>query len=236
MKALLKKIIELTPYRIVRRAQNRFEAFDYSLRLLGEFGFTPTLIIDGGAHLGSFADIASAIFPSAVIHMVEPQPACQAALRAKADGVRFVFHPYALGDAEDVAKGLTMAASSEASTGAYISTQGVPVQAAELDALVRAGPADRALIKLDLQGFELHALRGAAALLDVTEVVLTEVSFFAQAYEPSILELVSFLDSRGFVLFDIAALSGRTRDNRLRQGDFIFVRRDSSLAADTAWA
>ena len=47
--------------------------------------------------------------------------------------------------------------------------------------------------------------------------------------------IVHFLHERGFALYDIAALTARRRDNRAHQGDFVFVRRDSSLMADTAW-
>jgi hypothetical protein len=45
-----------------------------------------------------------------------------------------------------------------------------------------------------------------------------------------------FLDAQGFSLHDVASLAGRARDNRLRQGDFLFVRRDSPLASDERWA
>ena len=69
-----------------------------------------------------------------------------------------------------------------------------------------------------------------------TEVILTEVSFFAQAYEPPISQIISFLDARNFELYDIAALAARSRDGRARQGDFLFVRRDSRLMADTRWS
>jgi hypothetical protein len=68
-------------------------------------------------------------------------------------------------------------------------------------------------MKLDLQGYELHALAGSERTL----------------------ELMTWLDRKGFVLYDIAALSARARDGRARQGDLIFVRRTSALAADTAW-
>ena len=93
----------------------------------------------------------------------------------------------------------------------------------------------RVLLKLDLQGYELHALRGATNVLPHIEAVLTEVSFFAQAYEPSIAELLAFLNDAGFELYDVAALAGRTRDNRLRQGDFVFVRKGSELLKDCHW-
>jgi hypothetical protein len=68
------------------------------------------------------------------------------------------------------------------------------------------------------------------------EVVLIEVSFFAQAYEPSIATLVGFLDQKGFDLHDVASVSGRTRDNRARQADLVFVNRSSDLCRDASWA
>jgi hypothetical protein len=79
-------------------------------------------------------------------------------------------------------------------------------------------------------------LRGAAQFLRSVEVILTEVSFFSQAYEPSPAELISFLASTGFTLYDVAALGARFRDNRLRQGDLIFVRQGTPLLADASWA
>ena len=71
--------------------------------------------------------------------------------------------------------------------------------------------------------------------LQAAEVILTEVSFFAQAYEPPIATLISFLGDSEFQLYDIASLSGRSRDNRLHQGDFIFVRTGSQLLEDGHW-
>ena len=96
--------------------------------------------------------------------------------------------------------------------------------------------ADRILLKLDLQGIELLALSGATRLLSVVEVMFVEVSFFSQAYEPPICRLIAFLDGHGFDVFDVASITGRLRDHRARQGDFVFVRRGSPLRADTSWS
>ena len=110
------------------------------------------------------------------------------------------------------------------------------VAAATLDALFGASVTqDRPLLKLDLQGYELHALRGGTTFLRSVEVILTEVSFFAQAYEPPIASLISFLNDSGFQLYEIASLAGRSRDNRLKQGDFVFVRVGSQLLQDGRW-
>jgi hypothetical protein len=81
----------------------------------------------------------------------------------------------------------------------------------------------------------LRALHGAIETLATTDVVLSEISFFAQDYEPPIAALVGFLSEHGFELYDVASVYARPRDDRPRQGDFIFVRRRCSLAVDRSW-
>jgi hypothetical protein len=99
-------------------------------------------------------------------------------------------------------------------------------------------PEDRVLLKLDLEGHELAALSGAARLLRSVEAVLTELSVFdiEGSGRPIYSDYVAFFAAAGFDLYEIAALSPRTRDMRLRQADVIFVRRDSPLLADNRWA
>jgi FkbM family methyltransferase len=235
--SLAKAIMAQTPYRIVRdKGANRFQAIETCLRAMRERGFEPKVVIDGGAHLGSFSVAASQIFPAARFHLVEPQPACRTALRALCSQYGFVLHECALAATSGT---IQVSECATPSTGVHVVEEcgkGVPVAAATLDGLFGfVTPADRTLLKLDLQGYELHALRGAASLLSAVEAILTEVSFFAQAYEPSIAELVSFLSARGFRLYDIAALAARTRDNRLHQGDLVFVREGTPLLADNRW-
>ena len=148
----------------------------------------------------------------------------------------FAFHECAL--AERPGR-IDVTATAEPSTGVHVASGGenaVSVAAETLDALFGSvNRDDRALLKLDLQGYELHALKGGTAFLRSAEAILTEVSFYAQAYESRIAALVSFLSDNGFELYDIASLGGRARDNRPRQGDFVFVRAGSQLVDDTGW-
>ena len=235
----------LTPYRIVRDiGVNRFQGIDTSLKSLRTFGYRPRKIIDGGAHLGHFALQAKAIFPEALIHVIEPQPACRQDLETLSLTHNFLFHPCALASEAEARKGnLRLAVEESPTTGAHIAlakteAATVPVRTSTLDQLFdrQISPDDRTFLKLDLQGYELAALSGGIVVLKSIEVILTEVSFFAQAYEPSIATLIGFLNDKEFDLFDIASLSGRTRDNRLQQGDLVFVKRGSLLAFDTRWS
>lgn len=96
-------------------------------------------------------------------------------------------------------------------------------------------PLGATFVKPDLQGYELRALEGAGAALANVDVVLTEASFYPQAYEPSIARLVAFFDSHHFDLHDIGALAARRRDGRAHQTDLFFVRRESQLTQDKNW-
>lgn len=234
--SLVKRLMALTPYRISRRRENRFDATHSCLPHLRELGFVPRLIIDGGAHLGAFAEAAHAAFPGAEIHVIEPQPACRAPLEALARQRGWFLHACALSDHTGSVR---MACDVKPNTGAYVTTAGeatVDVPAATIDSLLgaRLSPEHHTLLKLDLQGHELRALRGAETSLSKIDVALIEVSFF-QPGAPTIPEIVGFFDEKGFDLFDIVGLAGRTRDGRLRQGDFVFVRRGSLLSVDNSW-
>lgn len=235
---LIKKLMALTPYRVSRHRENRFDVTHSCLWHLRQLGYQPRFIIDGGAFLGTFADAAQRAFPAAEIHVVEPQPGARAPLEAMARQRGWTFHACAL---DDQVGNLRLACLAVPNTGAHVTyaeEEAADVPASTVDTLFgsRLRADSHALLKLDLQGHELRALRGAMASLPSIELVLVEVSFFRQYLEPSIPELVNFLDQQGFDLFDVVGLSGRTRDGRLRQGDFVFVRRGTVLLADTAWA
>ena len=61
------------------------------------------------------------------------------------------------------------------------------------------------LIKIDCQGAELPILKGATSLFHKTDFILLEIPFFGQYNEgvPSFLEHIQYMDSIGFVSYDI---------------------------------
>lgn len=240
LKDLAKRLLASTPYRVVRGPPNRFQAIDYCLQRLHRLGYAPKQIIDGGAHLGWFALLARQVFADAVIHMIEPQPACRAPLGQLAASRGFGLYPNALSDGPG---SVPMVCGDLPNTGAHLgpaapSEKTADVEATTLDILFadKFKTADRMLLKLDLEGHEAPALKGASRLLQSVEVIVIEVSLFRQDDKPKAPQLIATLVEAGFELFDVATLGSRARDNRLRQADLVFVRRDSPLLADTAWA
>jgi FkbM family methyltransferase len=234
-------------FHIGRTPPNRFDAMAAVIAHLAARGYSPRAVIDGGANVGRWTDMASRAFPSASFYLVEPQPGCRAALERLRRHLSLVnVLPYAL--AAPGIEQVTMAGSGADSTseGAWVadSTVGSPDQqivvvARTLDQLFtgRFTPADRLFLKLDLEGQELNALKGAGRLLEDVEVILSEVRFFDidHSGRPVFADVAESLRARGFEVYDFGSLMPRTRDGRLYRGDVVFVRRDSALRDDVRW-
>src|SRR5260370_33816575 len=156
--------------------------------------------------------------------MIEPQPACHATLGALAGDHGFVLHKASLeverGDVDLIYGEGGPDSGAHVGGPQFAKEKRIAISATTLDELFASEmrAAERTLLKLDLQGHELRALRGAAITLPLVEMVITEVSFFQQIDEPKVPELIRFFDEPGFDLFDVAALAGRTPNDRLTQG------------------
>lgn len=246
IKNAVKALLARTPYRITRaQSKNRFEAFSESLAMIARQGFSPTRVIDAGANVGSFAKLARGYFRHAKIEMIEPQPACESVLRDACKLAGFAYHPFALVAPE--AAGSTVGfiiSPGGVTTGARLANSGnsagetiVNVQARTLDDIFSdiLSPDESLLLKMDLEGNELEALKGSMRLLQSVDVIIAESAFYGDTASNKPLALGTFLQPFGFALFDVLSISGRARDNRARQCDLMFVKSNTLLDSDRGW-
>ncbi len=92
------------------------------------------------------------------------------------------------------------------------------------------------LAKLDIQGFELEALKGAKSLFGVTELFILEVSLYEfLPSSPVVSEVVAFMAARGYEVYDIPGFARRPFDSALGQIDLAFARKGGFLMARTDW-
>ncbi len=217
----------------------RSEPFEAQRQLIGNSAKTCASIFDVGAHKGQTAGRYRAKFPAADIYCFEPFPASIAELQKRhSDDRKIHLVPKAVGyqpgtatfyvNAFDATNSLLRRPTSDRR---YYPKSAGPKEAIEVDVVDLAGfvrtnnISTIDVLKLDIQGGELDALRGAEPLFEAgsISVVYTEIMFVPH-YEgaPLFHEVWSFLSNFGYSLFDIYDLH-RATNGQLRYGDAIFV-------------
>jgi FkbM family methyltransferase len=240
LERLMTLVIRPVGLALVRRT-GQFDVTWRRLKLLRKQGLAVHLAVDGGAASGTWAERFKRIFPQAKVLCIEPREDAQAALKALAarrSGVQVA--QTLIGDTEGAVDFYEHRDQSSMLRDNGDKPWGV-VRQAQLTTLDRLIGALKLpvpdLIKLDLQGAELIALRGATQCLAETQAIILEVSFIPLYHNaPSLAEVVAFMAERGFRLWDILSLWHRPLDGATAFGDFLFLRKDHSLLRDNRWS
>ncbi|MDO8795686.1 MAG: FkbM family methyltransferase [Vicinamibacterales bacterium] len=238
MRRWLQARLSRAGWSVHRWPSHRFDGMGDVLEMLRRQGYRPSTVVDIGANVGQWTDLAAGLFHAAEHHLIEPQPALHATL-ARFQPPRFHVHPVALTSA-----GVSEASMSGSGTGMHVVTAGsapsTRVPASSLDALLadRLTQEQRTLIKIDVESHELTVLGGGTRVMAAAEVIISEYHYYdiEQTGTPVFRDLLDFMARHGYDLYDISAVHGRARDLRAQTGDAVFVRRDSPLTADTRWA
>jgi hypothetical protein len=94
------------------------------------------------------------------------------------------------------------------------------------------------IIKLDIQGFELEALKGAEKTFGYTEAYILEVSLFSFSDVPGmpvLSDVINFMLERDYVVYDFPGFLRRPLDGALGQCDICFVKRNGFLRSSNDW-
>lgn len=207
-------------------------------------GFNPESILDVGANVGGWSRMAKSIFPTANCFLIEPQIEMQPFLDAfchEFPGSQWFFAGAGANPGE-----LTLTIWEDLLGSSFLPAESTELQKANkqrripimtIDSLIETGAiAIPQLVKLDIQGFELEALRGGEKLFESTEVFILEVSLFVFSGHPIFHEAIAFMADRGYLVYDFAGFARRPYDGSLGQVDVCFVKKDSFLRSqDKIW-
>ncbi|MFP5245211.1 MAG: FkbM family methyltransferase [Thermoanaerobaculia bacterium] len=231
MKELIRKIARAAGYEIHRRTPAD-DPLPIEKSIIRRLGLENAAILDVGAHHGLTALQYAHAFPQATIYSFEPFPESMAILHRNVAGhSRIVPVPSAVSEKSGETKfflnqfSATHSLLPRPSGGHryYASTAGpageVTVPVTTLDEFTASRSIERvAILKLDIQGGELMALRGASRLLSEhpPALIFTEIQFVPH-YEgaPLALEVLQMLRGAGYALVNffgtVTAANGQLR-------------------------
>jgi len=194
-------------------------------------------LVDVGANKGQFSLLVRSVAPSARIHAFEPLPRPGSLyLRLFSNDPQVTLYPVALGESAGTAIIHISGREDSSSLLPISATQDnlFPGTAEAGQAEIRVERGDDVLagidlphplmVKLDVQGFELSALRGLTQTLARADYVYAEISFLA-LYEgqPLADEIIDWLRSNGFRLAGIYNLT-LSPEGASVQADALFTR------------
>lgn len=194
-------------------------------------------VVDIGANRGQFALICRHCFPEAQIDSFEPLDEPRKIYQSVFSGDdQTRLHPFAVGPEESEAT-IHVSAKDDSSSLLPISSMQTDlfpesaeketrsIRVVPLHAILKAGDIIfPALLKIDVQGFELSTLHGCASLLGRFAYAYIECSF-VELYEGQSLanEIIAYMDSHKFRLVGVYNVY-YDADGIAIQADFLFQR------------
>jgi FkbM family methyltransferase len=234
---------------VIRRLSGWFKGsvmqkdeMDLALDHLVAKGYAPRVVLDIGSAKGYWSLRAGGRWKDAQFYMIDPLTESEPSLKdIVAKHPRFHYVLTAVGDQPgEVIMNLTADCDGSSALdypGADPNRQRrIPVET--IDNLLAAGKlAAPNLVKIDVQGFEMHVLRGGQRMFASADVFIIETNLYRFMPDcPLLHEVVAYMAERGYRIFDLAGSLRRPFENDLAQIDVVFVSEKSNLVESNRWA
>lgn len=194
-------------------------------------------VLDIGANEGLFTEMIHRIIPSASIIAFEPLSECVKKLlelQPRIPSLSVI--PFALGDEEG---GRTIHCNAFLPSSSLLRAEKLheiafpytkqireeSIKISTLDLLLKGHSLKRSVLaKIDVQGYELHVLKGAVQTLPLIDILIVETSYFSLYQgQSAFAEVYDFLIKKGFLFIGNYDQLYNPQNGMVLQGDAIFV-------------
>jgi FkbM family methyltransferase len=181
-------------------------------QLLERILFAGAVVVDAGANIGIYSEFLSrCVGPTGVVHSFEPSPDNFKRLHAATRKLSNVRLSQAAVGEHSGKSDLYLSDKVNVDHRAYMaagdSRRTVPIEIVALDDYFK--PGERVdLIKMDIQGYELHALRGANRLLKDNSDIKLLVEFWPYGLKQAgvnWIDLIAALEQKGMALRQVSS-------------------------------
>lgn len=245
MKNLIKKLLKKMGMQVISQTQvNRNDAFYQLQKLLNQN--SSNTVFDIGADTGGFAADIKNILPASVIYAFEPQAASYNYMQQHRSAI---CKPFQIAFSDTIGEqnfyithngvSSSLLKPSITNTGLDELTKvdgAITVKTDTIDNFCKANNIEHIhLLKLDIQGAELKALKGAKDLLQKNEidVIYTEVEFMSlYDDQPLYHDVAQYLSGFGYKLYNIYNVV-YIKHKVMCWGDAIFIKKELYEATTT---
>ena len=259
MKKIIKKLLEFGGYQLKKMEVKKDPAIEpgsaarpvgsmqFLLQDLKQRGLQCHSILDVGANDTSYSRMVWEIFPASNFFLIEPLSEMEQNLKAfSAQNKNAVYFLAGAGAKKDI---LTITVFEELAGSSFVplptetlKQQGKQrlIEIITIDDLIETNKISiPQLIKLDIQGFELEALKGAQKTFGITEVYIIEVALFPYNESPDLpvlSDVINYMLLKDYVVYDFPGFLRRPFDGALGQCDICFVKKNGFLKKYNGWS
>jgi len=241
IKEIINKILSVTGYQLskvgtAKKATDESQKnslLDNFYDILRKINFQPKHIVDIGANHGTWTREALKHFPTAYYTMIEPQHWLEESIRDVLDkNDKVKFHAYGAGEKEgsflftivdrDDSCSFKFT-EEEAKAGGYKQVELPVITLNGLLADSKLPTPD--IIKIDAEGLDIEVLKGADSFFGKTEIFMVEAAVVLKSFDNSFLKLATFMDEKGYRLFEITDLNRPFEPKILWLVELVFVKK-----------
>lgn len=202
---------------------------------LEQLGLRPQHIVDVGANRGNWTRTAKRYFPDAQYTLFEPQGELMRGSELESDPKVSIFS-MGVGPSTSTMKlskherddSFSFALSEEEAQAQGREQVEAPVVALD-EFLAEKGLPYPNILKVDAEGWDLEVLKGAEKSVAHADVVLLEAAVMCYRFSNKIERVLSEMQKRGFMLFDITDLNRPLQPRVLWLVEVAFVKEGGSL-------